>query len=378
MSITRFSSVLAAMVTALALASNVHAQLFKPFAFPPIESDFQFFAPGDIDTYGGGPSYKTGWFATYDRVYMNVQRPNDAYDYSRTMGDFTWGNRIDLGFVDEDSKGWIGTIWHIDGPNTEDILVTERINRFITDAAPQTVAIQPLRDNNLRLTGDRDYLVTNSVNVADLTGFELNRTWLWKPLHHGGRLQPFVGFRYAKFIDFYQRQTYARYDDAGFETPPDGIPPATALTATTEELTSLEAGVVNDMVGGQLGMHWDKDYRRWNFSGDVKAFALQNFQNWNNLLRTETTIYPGVIPQVDTTPDTVVMTENGDSYHTAEFVFGMEVRADAAYRVTRDLSLRFGFEFMDFGKGIGRGIDTRDNSQDVIMYGVSMGVTLNR
>ena len=53
----------------------------------------------------------------------------------------------------------------------------------------------------------------------------------------------------------------------------------------------------------------------------------------------------------------------------------MEVRADAAYRVTRDLSLRFGFEFMDFGKGIGRGIDTRDTSQDVIMYGATMGVT---
>ena len=42
------------------------------------------------------------------------------------MGDFTWGNRFDLGFVDDDSKGWIGTIWHIDGPNVEDIVVTER------------------------------------------------------------------------------------------------------------------------------------------------------------------------------------------------------------------------------------------------------------
>ena len=58
-----------------------------------------------------------------------------------------------------------------------------------------------------------------------MTGFELNRTWLWKPLHHGGRLQPFVGFRYARFIDFYQRQTYDRYDEDGFVIPPDGIPP---------------------------------------------------------------------------------------------------------------------------------------------------------
>ncbi len=378
MSITRFTSVLAALVIALALASSVHAQLFKPLAFPTIESDFQFFAPGDIDTYGGGPQYRTGWFATYDRVYMNIQRPNDAYQLSETMGDFTWGNRIELGFVDDDSKGWAATIWHIDGPNENSIFETERINRFMTDGSPGDVALQPNRDNNLRLTGDRDYLVTNSVNVADLTGVELNRTWLWKPLHHGGRLQPIVGFRYVKFIDFFQRQTYTRYDDNGFPVPSDGIPPIDALTATTEELTSLEAGVTNDMVGGQLGMHWDKDYRRWNFSGDVKAFALQNFQNWNNILYRETTIYGGALPQQDTQPDTVVMTKNGSASHAAEFVFGMEARVDAAYRITRDLSLRFGFEFLDFGKGIGRGIDPRDNSQDVIMYGVTMGVTLNR
>ena len=198
------------------------------------------------------------------------------------------------------------------------------------------MAIQPNRDNNLRLTGDRDYLVTNSVNVADLTGFELNRTWLWKPLHHGGRLQPFVGFRYVKFIDFYQRQTYARYDDAASETPPNGIPPVDALTATTEQLTSLEAGVTNDMVGGQLGMHWDKDYRRWNFSGDVKAFALQNFQNWNNLLDTETTIYGGDASPGGRDARHGGDDENGGSATTrAEFVFGMEVRAEPPIGHTR-------------------------------------------
>ncbi len=378
MSITRFTSVLAALVTALALASSVHAQLFKPFAFPPIESDFQFFAPGDIDTYGGGPSHKTGWFATYDWMYINVQRPNDAYHYSDKMGDFTDGYRINVGFVDEDSKGWMASFLQVNGPNQNEYVVNERINRFITDASPEAVPIHPGRDNNLRLTGDRDYIVTNSINVADLTGFELNRSWLWKPLYHGARLTPFVGFRYVKFIDFYQRQTYTRYDDNGFETPPDGLPPLNgALDATTEILSSLEAGVQNDMVGGQLGIRWDRDYRRWNFSGDVKAFALQNFQNWNNLLHTETTIYGGAIPQADATPDTVLMTQTGSATHAAEFVFGMEVRAEAAYRVTRDLSLRVGFEFLDFGKGIGRGIDPTDNSQAVILYGVTAGASYN-
>ena len=149
--------------------------------------------------------------------------------------------------------------------------------------------------------------MTNSVNVADLTGFELNRTWLWKPLHHGGRLQPLVGFRYAKFIDFYQRQTYDRYDDDGFrDSSRRNSASDRADRPRPKQLTSLDAGVINDMVGGQLGMHWDKDYRQWNFSGDVKAFALQNFQNWDNAAATPKRRSTGAMPQADTTPDTVL------------------------------------------------------------------------
>lgn len=373
MSITRFTALLAAMATALALASSAHAQLFKPFAYPPLESDFQFFAPGHIDTYGGGPKYKTGWFATYDRVYMNVQRPDQTYrGYSNTFGDFTWGNRFDLGFVDDDSKGWIATIWHVNGPNVEDILITERLNRSAT-GSPNDDQVFPIRDNNLRLTGGRDYLVTNSVNVADMTGFELNRSWLWKPLHHGARLQPLVGFRYTRFIDFFERQTYFRFDDDGIPIPPDGIPPTTGTTATAEALRTLDAGVINDMVGGQLGMHWDKDYRQWNFSGDVKFFALQNFQNWEQRQYTVTTLGADTDP-----PSDVYFEEAGSSFHNAEFVFGMECRVDAAYRITRDISVRCGFEFIDFGQGIGRGTSAQNTSQDVIMYGASLGVTWNR
>ena len=129
MSITRITTVLAALATALVLTSNVQAQLFKPFDFPQYHSDFQFFAPGHIDTYGGGPKHKTGWFATYDRVYMNVTRPEfSTFDgFATNFGDFTWGNRFDLGYIDDDSKGWIATIWHINGPNIEDQLLVDRI-----------------------------------------------------------------------------------------------------------------------------------------------------------------------------------------------------------------------------------------------------------
>jgi len=391
MSITRFTSVLAALVTAVTLAPHVQAELFKPFAFPPVESDFQFFAPADVDTYGGGPQQKTGWFADYDRVYINVSRPNDSYWESSKMGDFTWGNRFDIGYVDDEQKGWLFTGWHIDGPNQSDVVITERMNRYNDeegqggdddddddDSSGDTV-LYPRRDDNNFYTGARDYLVTNSINVADLSGAEINRTWQLDQLHHGAFLTPFVGLRYAKFKDYYRRETYSRWDEDGFPTPiypPIGVD---ALLATTEALQSLQASVVNDMVGGQLGVHWSRDYRRWNFSGDFKAFALENFQNWQQITKTEVTIYGGGLPVDGTQPDTVLMMEsNGGNDHTAEFVFGMELRFDAAYRLTRDISLRCGAEFMDFGQGIGRGLDVADNNQDLIMYGFTMGVTWNR
>ena len=76
------------------------------------------------------------------------------------------------------------------------------------------------------------------------------------------------------------------------------------------------------------------------------------------------------IPDQDQIPRSVVeILERYCASHNAEFVFGMELRFDAAYRLTRDISMRGGAEFMDFGQGIGRGIDIRDNNQDVIMFG---------
>lgn len=380
MSITRFTSALAAFVPAMVLASTVQAQLFKPFEFPPIQSDFQFFAPADVETYGGGPAGKTGWFATYDTMYINVQRPRDPSPYlqSDKLGDWGPGFRFDLGYVGENRKGWTFTYWQLGGPNKNDVQLIERINRSVVDASPQPdgEAVFPFKDNNLRLTGDRDYLIYNSINVIDMSGLELNRTWLKQPLMHGARLTPFGGFRYIKLVDFFQRDTYTRFDENGNAIDPL-TPPLIAVTATTEQLASFQSGFTNELVGGQLGIRWDKDYRAWNFSGDVKALAFENFQNYNNVTRVERGIYGDTVP-ADDAPTTVVVNKSGASAHSAEFVYGMEVRAEAAYRLTRDISLRGGFEFIDLARGIGRGSNFIDNDQAVILYGATFGITLNR
>ena len=64
--------------------------------------------------------------------------------------------------------------------------------------------------------------------------------------------------------------------------------------------------------------------------------------------------------------------------NNAEFVWGGEIRMDATYELTRDVSLQGGFVLLDLGKGIGRGLTPTNNSQDVMMVGVSLGFTVNR
>jgi len=86
------------MLLAAAMTANAGAQQFTPFIDPDhFQPDFQFFAPAELTEYGGEPVGKTGWFATYDRLYIYVSRPQNEASY--TDGDFTWGNRFDVGYM---------------------------------------------------------------------------------------------------------------------------------------------------------------------------------------------------------------------------------------------------------------------------------------
>ena len=112
----------------------------------------------------------------------------------------------------------------------------------------------------------------------------------------------------------------------------------------------------------------------------MKALALQNFQNFNDVLQTERTDYGDTLPDGDQ-PVTVSYIETGSSGHNQEFVYGMEIRAEAAFQATRDLSLSVGFNLLDLAQGIGRSYNPEgqnNNSQDVIMYGVTFGAMYNR
>src|SRR5436190_22838971 len=129
MSMIRPIAWLAALVAALAVAGGARAQgvptapgsdhfwEFQPFIDPGyFQSDFQFFAPPEINDFGGEEKPNTGIYVAFDRTDVAVSRPIDRFSFgSQTKMDNAWGNRVELGYMKGDLSGWQGVLWHVYG-----------------------------------------------------------------------------------------------------------------------------------------------------------------------------------------------------------------------------------------------------------------------
>jgi len=382
-----------------------------PLSFDP---DWQFFAPAEVGEFGGGPDLNTGWFSSYHRLYMWVTRPEDqaaqtqfTYNFApQTLtqsvgGDWGWGNRYEVGYMTDEGHGWHGSLWRIGGPHAEDVVVMERINVFnlldetntnfdptsFVDFRNQDESDEdgvrtfrdgiPFVDGNDPITGQRDYRVTNSINNAKMSSFELNKTLRLKPLAYGSTCEPFFGFRYVKFDNWLERGAYNRYDPTTGLAQAGPFPPnLDPTTFTVESLERTRAAYANYMVGGQVGFRWYKQKSRWNLSSELRAFAFQNFQSFNSTRDIEITYYPDATPGGPVT--SVAIDRQNTAGNATEFVFGGEIRADAAFELTRDVSIQMGFNFMELARGVGRGRTIEANDESVTMVGVSGGVVINR
>lgn len=385
MTVTRFSAILLSLATTILLSASAFGQQFQPLIEPDyFQPDFQFFAPAEFNEYGGEPQPNVGWFLAYDRMYTYLSRPKQ--EQSSTDGDFCWGNRLDVGYMTEENTGWLVTGINQGSPNAGDFVTVERLNRWVPlfeddgggggGGATTSTPVFPTNDRDNPFTLERTYEVGQSLNFATYQGFEFCKTWRLEPLHKGSILEPLIGFRYHVFRDFTRRNTYERFTDDG--TPVPDVPnPVVALDdATVERFTQNLWSFQNSMVGGQIGIRWYKKQVRWVFNGEFRAFAAQNFQSMNHRVKVATTL-----GEVGTDTDTIL--QNDQLFvlaydHAQELVIGCDVRAEAAYEVTRDIALRFGANFTEFGRGIGRGNNFSDNNQDLQMVSFTFGFTVNR
>jgi hypothetical protein len=404
-------------------ADGYNPDVYHPFIAPDLfDPDYQFFAPAEFSEFGRGDAAPRGWFGSYDRLYLWVTRPNNQNSGGvfpgsqqsilgdNKAGDFGWGNRFDVGYMTAEDHGWLATFWSLNGPNhgggpeVERISVFQALDEINNDsnlvvelrggaagggggAAMMMMAGgnqgrqgQPARDQNDPITGARDYRFNNSVNVASLSSFELNKTFRFNALHYGSTIEPFVGFRYMKFSDFFGRDSYERFDPDGVALGP-GLPPAPLDLGdfNTEEFRRLQAQFDNHMVGGQVGLRWHKRKEKWKLSGELRAFAFQNFQSLESSSSLERTLHtPGATGGTVATVTGVTLDFVNFGGHADEFVFGTEIRAEAAYNVTRDFSIRTGMALMEMARGVGRGGVLSFNDQSVTIVGGTFGFQFNR
>ena len=428
MSIARTHIYLAAAVVACVLSSAANAQreihhvppavtfdgynpdVSHPFIEPlTFDHDWQFFHQADPEIFGN-PVENIGWFGAYNHMYLWVSRPDDQSAVSQsglpftggdaTNGDFSWGNRFDIGYMTGEDHGWFMTFFNLDGPSVYDRTQTERLNvlqpldtvngsaLFVNlrgggGAGQQQQQQQnmqpgfPFADRNNPFTGQRDYLVGPSINDAELTSWELNKSFRLKRLHHGALVEPFFGFRYGKFLDRFQRDRYRRYDTAGVLIPV-GTNPTLQAGGQAEELLRETSEFINYLVGGQLGFRTLHEKGRWDLSSELRLFAFQNFQSFTNQSDLEFTDYGAAPVAAGGAVIGRVVDRTKSSGNATEFVFGTDIRAEAAYRVTRDVAINVGMNFIYFGRGIGRGNDLLENSQDLLLIGALGGIVINR
>lgn len=369
-------------------------QTFHPFAEPlEFDPDWQFFAPVDVGSVLELPSRKranTGWFATFDRTYLRMSRSDT--EQSETAGDFAWGNRFDLGLMNNEESGWLVSLRHVGGPNAYDRNWQDRINRInAADVNNPSAPIFPITDRNDEQLRQRVYVLGDSLNVAGLSSVEINKTWRMEPYRYGGILEPMIGMRYTRFKDYSLDQAYARSNVSII----DSTPPAATGPLITETLQSFTLNNDNYMVGGELGFRYFNYYKRWTLSSELRVFGMQNFYERREHIQQTITQYSAATSGATVVAeDRSALGTGGISYnHASAFVPGFEVRAEAAFQVTKYFSIRGGMDFIDFAKGVLRGSAETvgglvipgqpvrtftSDLQDVQLVGATFGITLNR
>ncbi len=388
MLLTRLKTWLAAFIAALSVSSVACAQQFGPFIEPDSWSpDLQFFAPAEVSEYGNGEPENTGFYFTYDRMYLFVKRPDGAPSLDSGHGsDPAWANRFDLGFMTEDNVGWLVSVTDSAGPNGRFVTETPKIPASSTNTGggggggttTTTTQTLPQRDVN--------WQITQYLNVGSFNSVEIDRVWRRKEFHGGGVFEPLAGIRYINFNDFGRRDNFARFAEDATTFEPDFTTPN--LLGPWERLQSNYTTTVNQMLGGQLGFRLSKTTGHWRLGTELRMMGLNNWQKYESyqdvLLRNASR---GFGTSGTSTTGSIILDNrktNPVSNSGNEFVFGGELRMEAAYEVTRDISLRTGFMYMLLGHGVARGVDPSStaqsgkNSQDMYMGGVTFGVTINR
>jgi hypothetical protein len=363
MSNRRFLGLLA-IIGSLACCSIANAQRYSPFVgLDYFDQDFKVFSPVDMSDYDGGPPPNTGFFFKYDRVTINISRPESFLGTELSApyeGDWTWGNRYDMGYMTKDNHGWSFSIWDVRGPRFVDN-IQPIVDPVFGDALgennysgfPFSRIVQGVRDDGIfgfttdangnqtpitraeAYPNDPDDLlfqVRDRRTHSRFSSLELNKTYRVE-CGKGCYFEPFWGARYMNITDG-QTEAAAEFD----------------INDAQIASVGFTQHVENQILGAQIGGRYFYRKGRWTISSELRFTAAANWQLTHyQLVRNNGAVDANGDFITAGNPDTAQWNNAYD-----EFVPMGELRGEAQYNLTRDLAVQAGFAVLHFGNGVGR------------------------
>ena len=299
---------------------------------------------------------------------------------------FVWGNRFDIGYVNDNEYGWATSI----------LKTNTQFNTF-NSATPTFIYF--LNGATLTTTGNPTGIPTNdgagpqfatviATNTTRLAGVELMRTYRYPVAHDGGIWTFMYGVRFFQLHDRF---------DIEAETPTYSATTATEIYSQAAAPNTYDVAINNNLVGPQIGLQWDKECERLTFSSSIRAMFAANFQNatsWG---------FSGAGSETETldpaTGDVIHTAFSGISGQPVRTFQGAldnvtfaplgELRVDLSYKVTANVSIKAGYTAM-LVTGIGRasnrieyfspdlGISGGGDKEHFFANGLNFGFEFNR
>lgn len=396
-------------------------------AVPALGQDLrgmQLFAPTEVTPYGNGPQPKEGYFFVFDGLSWSIATPRVAVIGNTTQGsrivynvgdgDNGWtqtnthdtgeliasrisGNRIEFGRIIE-NHGWMFGVYRLN-TQTQQIVASDAGIVFSDDDTwgvpsggrlegpvvmipdPADPDADPIKGPSVNLPVVFDDLyITNRVQNWNV---ELMHVTRFRPFHHGGHMECFVGVRYLQFDDVFGVSGKVRTDgDIAQEDR------ARDILANSFWDTAAE----NHIIGPQIGVKIFKQKGRWIFSGEGRFLAGYNSQN----LRQRGTFGTELLTPAEDRdlgePAQMLATDFNHVAHLHEWSPTVEVRLQGKYQFARSVSLRVGWtgvwmdgiarasDLVDYSltKDSVMGLLTANNEQGVLIHGFTIGLDVNR
>ena len=404
------------------MSAPMHDERDDSFKMETRNEDLRWFEPlygADIADMKPMQRANSGFFATYDKLKLYGSRPDldisgDPFSpvpqRSFNRLDDGNGNRYEFGYMDRHAdNGFVFTYseYDVGAGNT---VRRERLNRQNPDVAfglvdgivapprqlaPGRTFTPILSDANVFGFDFRFVDVGNSLNNISVDSFELMKSWRMEPYHYGGILEPMAGFRYSRLKD---RNFDRQYDASVIDTitatsfiSTNVFGDFTSATITelgaeaVEEVVERFANTENDVITAQAGFRYFKYFDRVRFSTDFRVFTGINLQQSTTGTNVQVTFYDGIDAGADIVR-TLEFKDDRIEIDDDAFVVGFDVRSELSYQLSKMISVRGGFQLVDYATGIWRGgpggtfsaLDGGSRDQNFLAVGGTFGVEINR